>query len=80
VKLIAHQLEPRSRILGSIHPLPHTSSWHSYLSTGINFSIVRKDVDGRGRRITRDSIQVFARTDCGELRKTLRICGLCAAI
>jgi hypothetical protein len=23
------QLVPRSRILGSIHPLPHTSSWHN---------------------------------------------------
>jgi hypothetical protein len=30
VKLTAHlQLVPRSRKCGSIHPLPHTPSWHS---------------------------------------------------
>jgi hypothetical protein len=27
VKLTTHQLAPRLRMCGSIHPLPHTSSW-----------------------------------------------------
>jgi hypothetical protein len=39
VKLTTHlQLVPRLRNYGSLHPLPHTSSWlSSQLSTGTNF-------------------------------------------